>query len=378
MTWEWLGSEMRLSIVDLGQVPAGGTCADALAHSVRLAQAAERAGYHRYWIAEHHGRGETFASSNPEVIVAAIAGATSTIRVGSGGVLLNHYSPFKVAETFRLLHALYPDRVDLGFGRADGLPVVDFALQKDRQAAPDPADRMAAMMAWLAQEEQAGELIDWLDGSFPPDHPFAEVALLPGVRGGPEPWLLGASTASAALAGRLGLRFCFAGFLNPAGAVAALRTYRHTFTTAGPGIATASRMVRPYTMLALNVVCGPTDAEADRMRASVEVFWQRARTGAAPRAPLTEPDEAVAELGTVPLPTHLNGDGWPRHLSGSPSRVREMLEELVAITEVDEVILQDLIARPGDRLRSYELIADAFDLARPVRVDEASETPVPS
>lgn len=351
---------MRLSIVDLGPVPCGGTSADALANTVRLAQVAEEAGYHRYWIAEHHGRGETFASSNPEVIVGHVAAATETIRVGSGGVLLNHYSPFKVAETFRLLHALHPGRIDLGFGRADGLPIVDFALTKDRAAAPEPGDRMAGMMAWLAAEEQACELVDWLDGSFPADHPFAGVPLLPGVGGGPEPWLLGASTASAALAGRLGIRFCFAGFLNPAGAVGALRAYRHTFATAEPGAATASRVATPYAMLALNVACAPTDTEADRLRASAELFWHRARHGDVRREPLPDPDTAVAALGGPPPPTRLDGEGWPRQLSGGPSRLREMLEELAAVTEVDEIILQDLIAVPSARLRSYELLANVF------------------
>ena len=349
---------MRLSIVDLGPVPAGGTSADALAHTVRLAQVAEESGYHRYWIAEHHGRGETFASSNPEVIVGHVAAATATIRVGSGGVLLNHYSPFKVAETFRLLHALHPGRIDLGFGRADGLPVVDFALAKERQAAPDPGDRMAGMMAWLAAEDQARELIDWLDGSFPADHPFAEVPLLPGVPGGPEPWLLGASTPSAVLAGRLGIRFCFAGFLNPNGAAGALRSYRHAFTP--PAAATASRSPAPYAMLALNVACAPTDAEADRLRASAELFWQRARHGDVRREPLPDADTAVAALGGPPPPTRLDGEGWPRQLSGCPGRLREMLEELAAVTAVDEVVLQDLIAAPADRLRSYQLLADAF------------------
>ena len=329
---------MQLSIVDLGQVPASGTCADAFAATVGLAQLAERLGYHRYWIAEHHGRGETFASSNPEVLVAHVAAATTRIRVGSGGVLLNHYSPFKVAEVFRVLHALHPGRIDLGFGRADGIPVVDFALKRDREA-PDAA----GMLAWLAQEEQVRELVDWLTGSFPADHPFADVSLLPGVAGGPELWLLGATTASAALAGRLGLRFCFAGFLNPEGAVGALRTYR------------ATAAAEPHAMLALNMTCAPTDAEADRLRASASLFWARARRGEDQQRPLPHPDDALLELGGPPAPD-------PRLLSGSPSRLREAIEELVALAGADEVIVQDLIADPAARRESYELLADVFDL----------------
>ena len=344
---------MQLSIVDVGQVPEGGTVADALGHTVALARAAERLGFARYWIAEHHGRGETFASSNPEVIVARVAAATSTIRVGSGGVLLNHYSPFKVAETFRVLHALYPGRIDLGFGKADGVPVVDFALRKDRDVEPVSDDPMAGMMAWLAQEEQVRELVDWLDGSFPPGHPFADVTLLPGVVGGPEPWLLGASSTTATLAGRLGLGFCFAGFLNPDGAVAAFQAYRHVCAR------------EPRTMLAVNVACGATDEEGDRLRSSVELFWRRARErpDEVRREPLADPDAAVAELGGVPEPSRLADGTWPHRLSGSPGRVRETLEEMVAATGADELMLQDMIARPADRLRSYELIADVFDLS---------------
>jgi alkanesulfonate monooxygenase SsuD/methylene tetrahydromethanopterin reductase-like flavin-dependent oxidoreductase (luciferase family) len=211
---------------------------------------------------------------------------------------------------------------------------------------------MAGMMAWLAQEEQARELVDWLDGSFPPGHPFAEVALLPDVAGGPEPWLLGASSTTATLAGRLGVGFCFAGFLDPDGAVAAFRAYRHV--CAGG----------PRTMLAVNVACGPTDEEGDRLRASVELFWRRARErpDEVRREPLADPDDAVAELGGLPEPSRLDGDTWPRQLSGSPGRVRELLEEMAATTGVDELMLQDMIARPADRLRSYELIADVFDL----------------
>jgi luciferase family oxidoreductase group 1 len=352
---------LKLSIVDLAPVPAGGSAADALANSVQLARLAERWGYSRYWVAEHHGRGETIASSNPEILVARIAAATTSIRVGSGGVLLNHYSPFKVAEMFRVLHALYPDRIDLGFGRADGLPVVDYAMQTNRQehsqAPPSPVeDHLSGMMAWMAHDEQVSELVAWLDGTFPAGHPFADIALLPGVTGGPEPWLLGSSPSSAALAGRLGLRYCYAGFINPRGAANAVQTYRHMWE---PAMSPAE----PYVMLAVNVSCGETDEEGDRLRSTVEAFYHRARQGDVRRQPLPDPDEAIAELGRIPEPSEVAPGNWPQHISGGPARVRDLLETMTDEIGAEEIVIQDMIARPAERTRSYDLIAGAFELA---------------
>src|SRR5436305_5172865 len=171
---------MRLSVLDQSPVPEGSSGADALRNTIDLARHADRLGYTRYWVAEHHG-GPMLAGPSPEVLIGPIAAATERIRVGSGGVMLPHYSPLKVAESFTILAALYPDRIDLGLGRAAGTdPLTTFALQRDRrQAAPDDFP------------EQLAEVLAYLEDALPQDHPFARLAaMLPGRPELPDPWLL--------------------------------------------------------------------------------------------------------------------------------------------------------------------------------------------
>src|SRR4051794_35968767 len=210
---------VRLSVLDQSPVSEGSTGAQALRNTLDLARLADALGYHRYWVAEHHG-GPMLAGPSPEALIGPIAAATERLRVGSGGVMLPHYSPLKVAETFSLLSGLFPGRIDLALGRAPGTdPVTTFALQRDRrQAAPDDFP------------QQLAELLGYLDDNLPSDHPFARLAaVLPGRPETPEPWLLGSSPQSAIWAGQLGLPYAFADFINPDGAeIAAL--YRERFT----------------------------------------------------------------------------------------------------------------------------------------------------
>jgi alkanesulfonate monooxygenase SsuD/methylene tetrahydromethanopterin reductase-like flavin-dependent oxidoreductase (luciferase family) len=351
---------MRLSIVDLATVPPGGTASDAFAHSVALAQTAERLGFHRYWVAEHHGVGSAVASACPEILVARIAAATMTIRVGSGTVLLNYTRPLRVAETFRSLHAMFPGRIDLGLGRAASPEVVDAALRPpsmDAGGYSDPSQAGAGMLdglgAWMAHEEDLTEVLAWLGGSFSDDDPRAGVRLVPGVSGGPEPWLLGSSPTSAMLAGRLGLRYGFAAFFNPEMAAAALRIYRASFQ---PSSASGA-IEEPWSMLAVNACCAESDRDAARLRASAELFYRQGE--GIDRPPLRDAEAAVAELGGVPEPT----PRWARHLSGGPTSIRAQLEQLASEVEADEVMVQDLIADPAERVHSYELLAGAFELA---------------
>src|SRR5438445_11670257 len=185
---------MLLSVLDQSPISQGSTGADALHNTLDLAQLTDSLGYHRYWVAEHHG-GPMLASASPEALIGPIAAATERIRIGSGGVMLPHYSPLKVAETFTILAALYPGRIDLGLGRAAGTdPLTTFALQRDRrQAAPDDFP------------QQLAELLGYLDDSLPADHPFRPLAAtLPGRPELPVPWLLGSSAQSAIWAGELG------------------------------------------------------------------------------------------------------------------------------------------------------------------------------
>jgi alkanesulfonate monooxygenase SsuD/methylene tetrahydromethanopterin reductase-like flavin-dependent oxidoreductase (luciferase family) len=375
---------MRLSIVDLAQIPPGGSAVEAFAHSVTLAQVAEQAGYHRFWLAEHHGIGAAVASCCPEALIARVASATTSIRVGSGTVLMNYSRPLRIAETYRSLHAMFPGRIDVGLGRADAPPVVDAALRGDDGSsgagaigasgtggfggsgsgilgtpggeAFGGAGALDGLMAWMSYEDRVSEVMAWLEGAFSPDDPRSQVRLVPGVDGGPEAWLLGSSITSAMVAGRLGLRYGYAAFFNPAMAVVACAAYRSSFQ---PSLLTGG-VEQPTTMLALNVCCADTNADADRLRASVELFD---RDGAGPgRRPLVGADCAVAELGAPPPPTVPDHGMWPAHLSGDPERIRALIEQYAAQTQADEVVLQDLVACPDDRVRSYHLIAEAFAL----------------
>src|SRR5215212_9394593 len=195
---------LRLGVLDQSPVPEGSTGADALRATIDLARHVDALGFHRYWVAEHHG-GPTLAGPSPEALIGPLAAATSAIRVGSGGVMLPHYSPLKVAETFSLLAGLFPGRIDLGLGRAAGTdPLTTFALQRDRrQASPDDFP------------QQLAELLAHFDGTLPNDHPFRRLAEgLPGGSEKPEVWLLGSSPQSAIWAGQLGLRYAFADFIN--------------------------------------------------------------------------------------------------------------------------------------------------------------------
>src|SRR3954449_1761235 len=196
---------LRLSVLDQSPVVEGSTGAQALHNTLDLARRADELGYHRYWVAEHHG-GAMLAGPSPEVLIGPIASATERIRVGSGGVMLPHYSPLKVAESFTILAALYPGRIDLGLGRAAGTdPLTTFALQRDRrQAAPDDFP------------QQLAELLAYFEDDLPEDHPFSRLAkMLPGLPERPEPWLLGSSAQSALWAAELGLPYSFADFIKP-------------------------------------------------------------------------------------------------------------------------------------------------------------------
>ena len=214
-------SALRLSVLDQSPISEGSTGAQALQNTLDLARLADELGFHRYWVAEHHG-GTMIAGSSPEVVIGPIAAPTRRMRVGSGGVMLPHYSPLKVAESFSILAGLFPGRIDLGLGRASGTdPMTTFALQRDRrQVAPDDFP------------EQLAELLGYFDDAFPRDHPFAKLAALPGLPEQPDPWLLGSSPQSAVWAGQLGLPYAFADFINADGAPITAR-YREEFQPGG-------------------------------------------------------------------------------------------------------------------------------------------------
>jgi luciferase family oxidoreductase group 1 len=334
---EWRGHYGRmpfpLSVLDQSPISEGMVGGDALRNSIDLAQHVEALGYERYWIAEHHGT-PMLASAAPEILIAEVAAATEHIRVGSGGVMLPHYSPLKVAEVFSMLAALYPGRIDLGLGRAPGSDrETMFALQRDRrQASPDdfPA--------------QLAELLAYLEDNFPDGHPFARLAELPGGAEKPEVWLLGSSAQSAIWAGELGLPYVFADFINPAGAEIA-ELYRQRFVP-------STRRAAPYVGVAVSVVCAEDDEEAQRLASSSRMAMSLLRQGQLIAIPPV--DTAVAFLEQHPPPT------GRRAVVGAPATARAGLENVVVEYGADEAMIVTITYDHAARRRSYELVAAAF------------------
>ena len=251
---------LKISVLDQSPVSAGMTAGQALQNTIDLARRADELGFHRYWIAEHHAM-DVLASPAPEVLLARVGAETSRIRLGSGGIMLPHYSAFKVAETFRVLHALYPGRIDLGIGRAPGgSPLESYALRRNRELSPDDFP------------EQLRELLAFLHKDFPADHRFRKVRLAPDMPGSPEVWLLGSSLWSAETAALFGLPYNFAHFIDPNTTREAIGNYRESFRPAGFG-------EYPHAMVALGVICAETEAEAERLASSARLLFRRIRQG---------------------------------------------------------------------------------------------------
>lgn len=244
---------MDLSAVDLSPVPTDGTASDAYANTVEAAHQAERLGYKRFWVAEHHGMADSIAGVTPEVLLGHLAAETDSIRLGSGAVLLNHYSPFKVAEQFGVLDALAPGRIDAGLGRANGSPAADLALGTDRRVQNPDADHA----------EKIEAVVNHLYDDYPNNHPYSDLQIPRSGTETPDPWVLRSSPSSAAIAGELGLPYCFAAFIRPQLATRSFEEYRDQFQSS----ALAGSLDEPQGILAVNAVCAETDEEAARLRA---------------------------------------------------------------------------------------------------------------
>jgi luciferase family oxidoreductase group 1 len=338
---------MDLSVVDLSPVPEGGSATDAFANTVAAAEQAERLGFERFWVAEHHSR-ESLAGTTPEVLLGRLAAATESIRLGSGAVLLNHYSPFKTAESFAALDGIAPGRVDLGLGRANESPAVDQALGTERHLEDPDADQRARV------EAVANHLAD----AYPDDHEYGDVSIPRSGEGPPVPWVLGSSPSSAELAGELGLPYCFAAFIRPVFAEHAFDAYREQFQPSEFPMG----VDEPTGMVAVNAVCAPTDEDAARLRAVAEATYERLKQGRPPER--LSVGDAIAELGGVPAPTPatLDDDEWPRSLSGSPETLASLLEQVADRVGVDEVMIQHSVPDHDDALRSHALLADGVGL----------------
>ena len=323
-----------LSVLDLATISEGHDAADALRHSLSLAQHAEAWGYQRHWVAEHHNM-DGVASSATAVLVGYLAAGTQTIRVGSGGVMLPNHAPLVVAEHFGTLATLYPGRIDLGLGRAPGT---------DRLT-------MQALRRHLATENEDGfpqdvaELIAYLDEP----RPGAPVRAIPGTGTQVPVWLLGSSLYSAQLAAWLGLPFAFASHFAPEQLLDALDIYRNTYRP-------SARWPKPHAMVGLNVVCADTDAEAAHLFTSLQrrfLGMQRGQRG------LLQRPIAPAEMEALWTPQEKAGVQRMLAVSavGGPETVRRQVRALVERTQADELIVACAVHEHTARLRSYELLA---------------------
>jgi luciferase family oxidoreductase group 1 len=337
---------VKLSVVDQSPVSAGFTPADALQKTFELARLADQLGYTRYWIAEHHAM-DTLASPAPEILITRIGAETSNIRIGSGGVLLPHYSPFKVAEVFRTLHALYPNRIDLGVGRAPGGTQLEaYALRRDRSV--PPKDDFP---------EQLVELLHFLYGDFPPESSFSRILVSPAMPGGPDVWLLGSSMWSAQAAAHFGLPYAFAHFINQQPTRSAIQYYKANFRP-------SKYLAEPRALVALGAICAETQTEAERLFASARLLGRRLRQGLL--GPIPTPEDALKELGgSSSLNAYDNGE-WPRYFVGTPERVKDGLSELAYELGIDELMVVTIVHDHQARMRSYELLARVFGLGQPV------------
>lgn len=324
-----------LSVLDLVPVPSGMDASQAVRSSIDLARTAERCGYKRYWISEHHSM-PSIASSAPEVLLSRAAAMTDHIRVGSGGIMLPNHVPLRVAEIFHTLEALYPNRIDLGLGRAPG------------------SDARASRALRAASGEQFADLLNEMlalsRGTLRRGHPYHGVTVSPSDVELPPIWILGSSGASAHVAGSAGMGYSFASHFSPVPAEPALRRYRGAFSP-------SPAFPEPHAILGVSVICAPTDEEAEHLAATVDLMWLRLRKGEF--SPLPSPDEALAyEYSDMERNAIL--ENRDRHVIGSPETVRNQLNALFADGEPDEIMIVSNIHDPAKRLQSYELVAEAM------------------
>jgi len=333
---------LKLSVLDQSPIRKGGTPAQAIAETLELAQLADRLGYLRYWVAEHHSS-DALAGAAPEILIGKIASITQKLRVGSGGVMLSHYAALKVAETFRTLETLYPGRIDLGIGRAPGS---DQRTARALQAGPE-----AYGIDYYPY--QMRDLMAFLHDALPADHEFAGIVANPQASTAPEVWVLGSSDQSAAYAAHFGLPYSFAHFISPQGGPSVVEAYRRHFRP-------SALYETPLANVGIAVLCADTEEKAETLAASRDLWVLRLlTTGNAGQIP--PPDEARA------MNYSDEQRAWLRRIRsrtvvGTPEKVRAGLLEKAQEYGVDEFVCVTICYEHKDRLRSYELLAQAFEL----------------
>jgi luciferase family oxidoreductase group 1 len=330
----------RLSVLDQSPIEEGLTASDAIRNTIDLAQTCDALGYHRYWLAEHHAS-PGLAGCAPEVLIGPVALATQRIRIGSGGVMLPHYSPFKVAEAFKLLAAMAPGRIDLGIGRAPGTDQrTAYALQRDRSRRM-PLDDFPGNLA---------EVLAYLGDGLPDDHPFAPLkSTLPKGGGDIEPWLLGSSVESAAWAAEAGLPYCIADFINSDG-VPQAEIYKRNFRP--------SRWLHaPYLTVATWAIAAPTRAEAELLALPARMMFHHLVRNELIQVPSVETAKAWAA-------THADAPQRTRRsVLGAPAEVRAEIDAVAALYGADEMMLVNIMPDHAARRRSYALLAAEYGLA---------------
>ncbi|OON66964.1 LLM class flavin-dependent oxidoreductase [Hymenobacter sp. CRA2] len=332
---------LRLSVLDQSPVRPGATPRQAILETVQLAQLADRLGYTRFWVSEHHNT-QFLAGTTPEVLIAHLAGQTERIRVGSGGVMLPHYSALKVAENFRMLETLFPGRIDMGIGRAPGSDrFTAHVLNPGNQFSDEEfAEQLMDLKAYLFDEEV-------------PDTVHAKVKAMPQAPTVPEPWLLSSSGQSGLFAAHLGMAFSFAQFINPNSGPKLMQLYRDRFQP-------SAFFQQPTANVAVFVLCADTEQKANELRAAMELQMLR-----------------IEQNRRGPFPTYEEARDYPytdeergrlaynrgRILSGTPEQLHRQLTELARSYQVEEIVVVTITADFEDRLRSYQLLAEAFELA---------------
>lgn len=328
-----------LSVLDLASLTEGHNSSDALNDTIWLAQQADRAGFCRFWVAEHHNT-QSVVSTSPPVLIAAIGARTERIRVGSGGVMLPNHAPYVVAEQFALLEALHPGRIDLGIGRAPGTdPMTAQALRRsaDGLSVEEFPHHVLQVMHWLGDERLDEPMVNRL-------------AATPAPTGSPEVWLLGSSGYSAQLAGMLGVRYCYAHHFGQMDPVAVFEAYRSRFEP-------SAALDEPHAMICTSAISAEDDATADHLAGPARIMWLSIRSGA--REPVVTPEEAAAtELS--PMDEMVLAQMPGTKFVGSHDRVTEQLQQLVDQTGVQELMLTSTTYDIATKRDTYEAIAQRW------------------
>ena len=333
---------LRYSILDQSPVSEGSNPGEALQQTATLAQSAEEWGYTRFWVSEHHDA-PTLAGSSPEILISHLGAVTETIRLGSGGVMLPHYSSFKIAENFKLLEALYPGRIDVGVGRAPGgMPRASLALNEGRSR---NTDRFP---------DQIDELSMYLHDTIPEDHMYHGMKATPLTESAPPIWILGSSMTSALLAAEKGLPYMFAHFINGEGGQDFTHTYRQRFESAEGKL--------PYVGFAIFVVCQETEEEAERIASSLDLALSMGAQGM-PSKGTPSPEKAQAYEYSK-FENLLVAENRRRMVVGNPEQVADRLEALAEEYGADEMMLVTITYDFKDKLASFKLIADEMKKRR--------------